>query len=291
MSIMSRTPSLFALIAMTFLVALVSPFVVNAEEGSVTLITIDPQGVVEVNVTAPIEPGIHWFECPVEPIPMTMTVSVDGGIIPAIYQNNSVVIVSDRSGYVTINYIANATLEGGELRFWYGSAKEATLVVPPNVILTSLPEGLVKAYLDSDGRLHIVFKGPCSVSFVMGERSQLQAQAPTTPGQAPVAPTMPLSVLLPYVIAALVVAVVGALAYKVARRARGSPPSAEYLDEVDKEILEKIRERGGEVIQSVLYKELNIPKATLWRHVRRLERLGYVAVERVGRDNKVRLLK
>jgi len=288
---MSRTPSLFALITMTFLVALVSPLVVNAEGGSVTLITIDPQGVVEVNVTAPIEPGIHWFECPVEPIPMTMTVSVDGKTIPAIYQNNSVVVVSDRSGYVTINYIANATLEGGELRFWYGSAKEATLIVPPNVILTSLPEGLVKAYLDSDGRLHIAFKGPCSISFVVGERARPQAQAPATPSQAPVTPTTPLSNFLPYVIVALVVVVAGALAYKVARRKRGSPPLAEYLDEVDKEILERIKEHGGEVVQSVLYRELQIPKATLWRHVRRLERLGYVAVERMGRDNKVRLLK
>jgi uncharacterized membrane protein len=276
---------------MTFLIAFASPFAANAEERPTTLITIDSNGVVQVNVTAPIEPGVCWLKCPVEPIPATIIVSVDGGVIPAIYHNNSVVIVSDRSGHVTMNYIANATLEGGEMRFWYGSAEEATLVVPPNVILTSLPEGIVRAYLDNDGRLHIVFKGPCSISFVVGERGRPQAQAPATPGQAPVTPTTPLSSFLPYVIVALVVIVAGALAYKVARRKRGSPPLAEYLDEVDKEILERIKEHGGEVVQSVLYRELQIPKATLWRHVRRLERLGYVAVERMGRDNKVRLLK
>jgi len=285
-----RTSALLLLV-MTSLIAFASPFATNAEERPTTLITIDSNGVVQANVTAPIEPGVCWLKCPVEPIPATIIVSVDGEVIPAIYHNNSVVIVSDRSGYVTIDYIANATLEGGEMCFWYGSAEEATLVVPPNVILTSLPEGIVRAYLDNDGRLHIVFKAPCSISFVVGERGRPQAQAPATPGQAPVTPTTPLSSFLPYVIVALVVIVAGALTYKVARRKRGSPPLAEYLDEVDKEILERIKEHGGEVVQSVLYRELQIPKATLWRHVRRLERLGYVAVERMGRDNKVRLLK
>jgi len=248
------------------------------------LMTIDPRGVVQVSMTASVEPGISSFECPVEPILATLSVSIDGDLAPAIHYNNSVIVVSDRSGCVTISYIANATIEDGEIHFWYGSTREATLVVPPNVVLTSLPEILIKAYVGDDRNLRLVFKGPCTISFVVGEW-----------GQAPAAPTaLPPSYLLWYAVAALAVAALAALvalARKAARRVRGGLVSTAYLDEVDKEILERIRKHGGEVVQSVLYKELDIPKATLWRHVKRLEKLGYVAVERVGRDNRVKLLE
>ena len=269
------------LLAITLLIIFAHQPLVHAEEELATLMTIDSRGVVQVSVTASIEPGINLFECPVEPILATMSVSIDGDLAPAIHHNNSVIVVSDRSGYVTISYIANATIEDGEIHFWYGSTKEATLVVPPNIILTSLPESLVKAYVGDDGNLRLVFKGPCTISFVVGEW-----------GQAPAAPTaLPPSYLLWYAVAALAVAALVALARKAARRVRGSLVSTAYLDEVDREILERIRKHGGEVVQSILYKELNIPKATLWRHVKRLEKLGYVAVERVGRDNRVKLLK
>jgi len=245
------------------------------------LMTIDPRGVVQVNVTASVEPGINLFECPVKPILATMSVFINGDLAPAIHHNNSVIVVSDRSGYVTISYIANATIEDGEIRFWYGSTREATLVVPPNVVLMSLPESLVKAYVDDERKLHLVFKGPCTISFVVGEWDQ----APATP-----IALLP-GDLLWYAVVALAVVVLVALARKATKRVRGGLVSAAYLDEVDREILERIRRHGGEVVQSVLYKELNTPKATLWRHVKKLERLGYVAVERVGRDNRVKLLR
>ncbi len=65
----------------------------------------------------------------------------------------------------------------------------------------------------------------------------------------------------------------------------------EYLDEVDKEILRKIEERGGSALQSDLLRDLRLPKATLWRHVRRLEKLGYLEIKREGRVNRLILKK
>jgi len=291
---MPKTLVLSTLLAMSFefLIVFAPSFVASAGGEPVILIVIDSKGVVHVNVTALIEPGIHWFECPVEPISVTIIVSIDGKPIPAIYYNDSVMVISDRLGYVTVSYIINATLEGGEIRFWYGYAREATLVVPPNIILTSLPESLVKAYVGDDGNLRLVFKGPSTISFVVGQQGQLQTQVPKTPDQAPAPPiALPSSDLLWYAVAALAVVAIAVIAHRATKRMRRDFVSTAYLDEVDREILERIRKHGGEVVQSILYRELNIPKATLWRHVKRLEKLGYVAVERVGRDNRVKLLK
>lgn len=48
---------------------------------------------------------------------------------------------------------------------------------------------------------------------------------------------------------------------------------------------------GGEAYQADLQRRLNIPKATLWRAIRRLENSGYVQVIKEGRVNKIKLVK
>lgn len=66
---------------------------------------------------------------------------------------------------------------------------------------------------------------------------------------------------------------------------------SEELSEVEKRIVEIIKERGGSVLQSELYKILGIPRTTLWRAVKRLEEKGIVRIEKVNRLNKIVLVK
>ena len=66
---------------------------------------------------------------------------------------------------------------------------------------------------------------------------------------------------------------------------------SEYLSDLDRAILNKLAEKGGSALQSELQKELGVPKTTLWRHIRKLERLGFVDVVKEGPFNRVILKK
>ncbi len=112
--------------------------------------------------------------------------------------------------------------------------------------------------------------------------------------------------------AVAIVAAVVAAALLVLRRGRGGPASGtgnpggsppggsgeaavtavpRGIDEVDERILRKLEEAGGVMYQSQLLRETGLPKTTLWRHVRKLEELGYIRVVREGRSNKLILLR
>ena len=52
-------------------------------------------------------------------------------------------------------------------------------------------------------------------------------------------------------------------------------------------VLKYLMSRGKPVIQSVIGKELNIPKSTLYRIIKRLSELGLINVEKRGKYNYV----
>ncbi len=63
------------------------------------------------------------------------------------------------------------------------------------------------------------------------------------------------------------------------------------IDDTDKAILRKLVEHGGSEYQSVVQKELGLPKTTMWRRVKRLEQLGYLEVEKTPRGNLLRITR
>jgi len=57
----------------------------------------------------------------------------------------------------------------------------------------------------------------------------------------------------------------------------------------DKEIVKFISENGGEVFESELRKKFLQPRTTMWRAVKRLERLGVVEITKKDLQNMVKL--
>lgn len=70
-----------------------------------------------------------------------------------------------------------------------------------------------------------------------------------------------------------------------------NPVIVEGLNPTDKEVLKALMDMGGEAYQADLQRKLNMPKATLWRAIRRLESAGYIQVIKEGRVNRIRLIK
>ncbi len=99
-----------------------------------------------------------------------------------------------------------------------------------------------------------------------------------------------------YLIAAIVaVSVVVLSALLIARRRRG--PNVEKtikahpeLKKEDTEVIEFLAEKGGKAFEAEIRERFpDMPRTSLWRLVRRLERLEIVEVKRIGLENQVEL--
>ena len=63
------------------------------------------------------------------------------------------------------------------------------------------------------------------------------------------------------------------------------------LRQDDKEIIAFISEKGGQVYESELRKKFLMPRTTMWRAVKRLEREDIVEIEKVDQQNLIKLRK
>ena len=74
-------------------------------------------------------------------------------------------------------------------------------------------------------------------------------------------------------------------------RRRTVAPSSGDLRPDDIQVLGFIRERGGRVAEPEIRMRFALPKTSAWRQIKRLERLGYVKVTKIGSQNQIELLK
>lgn len=63
------------------------------------------------------------------------------------------------------------------------------------------------------------------------------------------------------------------------------------LTEVDTEILKFLKSKGGKALQKEIVVSLGLPKTTVHRHLKKLQRHGIVDIEKLGTTNIVRLTK
>ncbi|MEM4896228.1 MAG: winged helix-turn-helix transcriptional regulator, partial [Ignisphaera sp.] len=72
---------------------------------------------------------------------------------------------------------------------------------------------------------------------------------------------------------------------------RGSRELTEMLNDVDIAIIKILGAKGGSALQTELQNSVNVPKTTLWRHIKKLEKFGIIRVEKVGLQNRIVLIK
>jgi uncharacterized membrane protein len=266
---------------------------------------ITSEGVVRVRVVSELVEGLNEIPLPVEPLVETIEARVGGELTVPLYEEGRVYLFSGKEGVeAEITYLAFVRSEGGVLSFKLLGGR-VRLVAEPGVILLTPPENVLDVE-EREGAVALVVEGPGLVEYVVrrkvGETPtettpsveeipvEEKATAPAKEEAPPPADTGLLAeqwILVLVVAAALAGAGWAALAL---RRRRGSDGGEELvLTETDEAILERLRAGGGEAMQSELQRELALPKTTLWRHVRKLERLGLVEVEKTPEGNRVKL--
>ena len=89
---------------------------------------------------------------------------------------------------------------------------------------------------------------------------------------------------------AAAVVVAAALAYWWWWRRSGGPRSGDLRAD-DLQVLNFIQERGGKVLELEIRTRFALPKTSAWRQIKRLERLGYVKVTKIGSQNQIEIRK
>ncbi|MBI3840744.1 MAG: hypothetical protein HY297_02115 [Thaumarchaeota archaeon] len=57
------------------------------------------------------------------------------------------------------------------------------------------------------------------------------------------------------------------------------------------QVLNFIQEKGGKVLEPEIRMRFALPKTSAWRQIKRLERLGYLKVTKIGSQNQIEFLK
>jgi uncharacterized membrane protein len=90
--------------------------------------------------------------------------------------------------------------------------------------------------------------------------------------------------------AAAAVIITAALGYIWWKRRRLGPISGDLRPD-DVQVLNFIQEKGGKVLEPEIRMRFALPKTSAWRQIKRLERMGYVRVTKIGSQNQIELLR
>ncbi|AEM38606.1 hypothetical protein Pyrfu_0737 [Pyrolobus fumarii 1A] len=265
-------------------------------------VVIHSDGVVEVTLRVHVEAGVTEVALPVEPIPETIIVNMSGRLVPPVYTNGTLYVFSSSDGDAVISYVANVTESLAGLSFRLRAP--ALLVVEPGIVLLTLPDAADVKISDSKLVMFVVndtvieyrVAGSSVAGTTLETHSTSNMEAGITRQQVGTTTTSSISTssspgvigltgVTPWVIVVLVAVLVGVGVYSLTRRRREATPEqqpvlVEGLDDVDRMIVEKLREAGGSMLQSELQRALGLPKSTLWRRVQRLRKMGIVEVRK-----------
>ncbi len=92
------------------------------------------------------------------------------------------------------------------------------------------------------------------------------------------------------VVSAVILAAVAVFLLARRRRRFGATDVAGLRPD-DVQVLDFIAEKGGRVLEPEIRTRFALPKTTAWRQIKRLERLGYVKVTKIGSQNQIELIK
>ena len=236
-------------------------------------VTVFPDGTAHVLASAdsdPLAAGPLELDLMASQIDNFVAVGAGGFLLESEVSGGYASIDAFGSPFVDVEYEAH-DLVSKEGRVWTFSADVPVrflLELPEGaaiVGLTGLPDGFVA----SGGRTQLALPGgPIEVSYIV---------VPAPPPPDP----------LPYY-AGGAAAAAAAAAFALIRHRRSGYNMVQMRGD-DRALMLFITENGGQALESDLRKKFLLPRTTMWRTVKRLERQGLVTVEKRDSQNLVRL--
>jgi uncharacterized membrane protein len=227
--------------------------------------------------------------------------SLSGDII-----DDKVIVDTLGSSSITVDYDIHDLIskEGRVWTFSFDSPTNYSLLMPKNSVIIGmnvLPNNMEQ--IDEQIKLEL-FSGPAQIDYIFG----IIPESPTTNQPEYTLDFMTAGLIIGPIIAASI----GAVILMKKRQSKSSSQvyvaessekqsESKSLDtdtifnlrpamrEDDKEIVKFISENGGQVFESDLRKKFLQPRTTMWRAVKRLERLGIVEIYKKDLQNMVKL--
>ena len=240
-----------------------------------------------------------------------VAVGDDGFLLTSEITEDTALINTLGSSSITVDYDIHDLIskEGRVWTFSFDSPSDYSLLMPVGSIIvgmTSIPNNM--EVIEEQTKLDLS-SGPTEINYILG------TPLPPVENPPPVQPTPTVDYTVPIVVGGIAAAgIAGASIIIMNKRSKSSGSSAkaevitekpeeQFVDpktvfefvpdmrEDDKKIVQFISENGGQAFESELRKKFLQPRTTMWRAVKRLERLGVIEINKKEMQNLVTLKK
>jgi len=242
-------------------------------------ITVYPNGYAGINIIENVTEFVP-VNITVIGVPEGLTVSYSNGSpVYYSYSNGVVKIIPDVNGTVNVNYYTYTIIFKNNVSWFIN-------FTTPYYTIVQLPYGASLVYINGvpssveaiNGTLYIsVPAGKWDIGYIV--------PPPTTKSSLQVSSSFSETFLIYAMYAVVMLSLTITIAFVYSKRHKGKTVERS----LDNQILEFIKKKGGTVKESEIRESLVLPKTTVWRAIKRLERQGLVKVEKKGKENYVTL--
>lgn len=272
---------------------------------------IYPDGSTHVSAQIDVDPLDPEFELDLfgPSVDNFVAVGENGFLLSSEFVEDKVILDTYDSSFITVNYDVHdlVSKEGRVWTFAFDSPTEYSVLMPENSVIVGmnvLPDNM--ALVGEKTKLDL-YSGFTKIDYIFGT-----TPTPVDPENDIPTPENNFDLTTTAIVAAPIAGGAAAAAVLLKRKQSkqstithdvvSEEPLVSNLDktekifvarpdmrEDDKEIVKFISENGGEAFESDLRKKFLQPRTTMWRAVKRLERLGVVEIVKKDTQNLVKL--
>jgi len=238
-----------------------------------------------------------------------VAVGENGFLLTSEIIDNKAIVDTFGSSSITIDYDIHDLIskEGRIWTFSFDSPSDYSLLMPSNSIIVGMSTIPKNMEITDEQTLLELSSGETEINYILGT-----PQTPVDPTTPP-KPTPTEDYTIPIIIGGIAAAGIGGASIMIKKnktksssiqtKIKEEKPKNEPVDpqrifdyvpdmrEDDKKIVRFISENGGQVFESELRKKFLQPRTTMWRAVKRLERLGVIEINKKDMQNLVILKK
>lgn len=276
------------------------PVSASASSSQALVLTVYSDGYVWVSQTLPVDHSAVSVQVPLVAATVSDLVATDQNGSPLSYGFGSggrnVTVYTLGATEVALTYDTdNLTSKSGTV--WglgFAALYNSTVILPDRSTLVSV-SGTPYTINETGGTPELTLPpGPWTIDygvpFSVGPPVTTSSSSSTTGSSAPATQNLLASPEAVVGFALVTATIASGLFYLWWRRRRATPAAGELRPD-DARVLDFIREKGGKVLEPEIRMKFALPKTSAWRQIKRLQRLGYVRVAKVGSQNQIELLK
>ena len=238
-----------------------------------------------------------------------VAVGENGFLLTSEIIDNKAIVDTFGSSSITVDYDIHDLIskEGRIWTFSFDSPSDYSLLMPSNSIIVGMSTIPKNMEITEEQTLLELSSGETEINYILGT-----PQIPVDP-TTPTTPTPTTDYTIPIIIGGIAAAGIGGASIIIKKnKEKSSSIKTEIKEEKsknesvdpqrifdyvpdmredDKKIVKFIADNGGQVFESELRKKFVQPRTTMWRAVKRLERLGVIEINKKDMQNLVILKK